>query len=103
MRSVIRWCSLRGKRIDSTTVGMMIIKFHARGRGGGSGPVDYLLGKDRLREGACVLQGKAEEVRELIDASAYAKKYTSGGGVLHRRYEALSQAIFSLRRVPGFS
>lgn len=57
---------------------MMIVKFHPRGRGGGSGPVDYLLGKDRLREGATVLQGKPEEVRELIDASPYAKKYTSG-------------------------
>ncbi|MEC4346836.1 relaxase/mobilization nuclease domain-containing protein, partial [Klebsiella pneumoniae] len=30
------------------------------------------------REGATVLQGKPEEVRELIDASPYAKKYTSG-------------------------
>ncbi|WP_264884045.1 relaxase/mobilization nuclease domain-containing protein [Enterobacter roggenkampii] len=29
-------------------------------------------------EGASVLQGKPEEVRELIDASPYAKKYTSG-------------------------
>lgn len=56
----------------------MIVKFHPRGRGGGSGPVDYLLGKDRLRDGATVLQGKPEEVRELIDASPYAKKYTSG-------------------------
>ncbi|HFY8921582.1 TPA: nuclease, partial [Salmonella enterica subsp. enterica serovar Typhimurium] len=56
----------------------MIVKFHPRGRGGGAGPVDYLLGKDRQREGACVLQGKPEEVRELIDASPYAKKYTSG-------------------------
>jgi len=56
----------------------MLVKFHARGRGGGSGPVDYLLGKDRNREGATVLQGKPEEVRELIDASPYAKKYTSG-------------------------
>jgi hypothetical protein len=56
----------------------MIVKFHPRGRGGGSGPVDYLLGKDRNREGATVLQGKPEEVRELIDASSYAKKYTSG-------------------------
>jgi hypothetical protein len=35
--------------------------------------VDYLLGKDRQREGASVLQGKPEEVRELIDASPYAK------------------------------
>lgn len=57
---------------------MMIVKFHPRGRGGGSGPVDYLLGKDRLRAGAVVLQGKPEEIRELIDASPYAKKYTSG-------------------------
>lgn len=56
----------------------MIVKFHPRGRGGGAGPVDYLLGKDRQREGASVLQGKSEEVRELIDASPYAKKYTSG-------------------------
>ena len=56
----------------------MIVKFHSRGRGGGAGPVDYLLGKDRLRTGASVLQGKPEEVRELIDASPYAKKYTSG-------------------------
>ncbi|EBV0998053.1 TPA: plasmid mobilization relaxase MbeA [Salmonella enterica] len=56
----------------------MIVKFHPRGRGGGAGPVDYLLGKDRLRTGASVLQGKPEEVRELIDASPYAKKYTSG-------------------------
>jgi len=56
----------------------MIVKFHPRGRGGGSGPVDYLLGKDRLRDGATVLQGRPEEVRELIDASPYAKKYTSG-------------------------
>jgi hypothetical protein len=56
----------------------MIVKFHPRGRGGGSGPVDYLLGKDRQRDGATVLQGKSEEVRELIDASPYVKKYTSG-------------------------
>lgn len=56
----------------------MIVKFHPRGRGGGAGPVDYLLGKDRKRDGASVLQGKPEEVRELIDASLYAKKYTSG-------------------------
>ncbi|WP_277949761.1 hypothetical protein [Serratia marcescens] len=34
----------------------MIVKFHPRGRGGGAGPVDYLLGKDRQREGATVLQ-----------------------------------------------
>ena len=47
----------------------MIVKFHARGQGGGSGPVDYLLGRERNREGATVLQGNPEEVRELIDAT----------------------------------
>jgi len=56
----------------------MIVKFHARGRGSGAGPVDYLLGKAQPREGAYLLQGKPDEVRELIDASPYAKKYTSG-------------------------
>ncbi len=56
----------------------MILRFHPRGRGGGAGPVDYLLGKDRQRDGATVLQGKPEEVRELNDASPYANKYTSG-------------------------
>ncbi|SPZ89452.1 MobA [Shigella flexneri] len=43
-----------------------------------SGPVDYLLGRERNREGATVLQGNPEEVRELIDATPFAKKYTSG-------------------------
>lgn len=56
----------------------MIVKFHARGKGGGSGPVDYLLGRERNRERATVLQGNPEEVRELIDATPFAKKYTSG-------------------------
>ncbi|MGK3550292.1 hypothetical protein ACSLOE_30480, partial [Escherichia coli] len=39
---------------------------------------DYLLGRERNREGATVLQGNPEEVRELIDATPFAKKYTSG-------------------------
>lgn len=56
----------------------MIVKFHARGKGGGSGPVDYLLGRERNREGATVLRGNPEEVRELIDSTPFSKKYTSG-------------------------
>ncbi|TRE14840.1 nuclease, partial [Salmonella enterica subsp. enterica serovar Derby] len=56
----------------------MIVKFHPRGRGGGAGPGDYLLGEDRQRDGATGLQGKPEEVRGLIDGSPYAKKDTSG-------------------------
>lgn len=56
----------------------MIVKFHARGVGKGSGPVDYLLGKQRDREGATLDRGSPSEVQELIDSSPYAKKYTSG-------------------------
>ncbi|WP_369870914.1 hypothetical protein [Escherichia coli] len=44
----------------------MIVKFHARGKGGGSGPVDYLLGRERNREGATVLRGNPEEVRKSL-------------------------------------
>ena len=56
----------------------MIVKFFARGKGGGGGPVDYLLGRDRERALAKPLRGDPEEMIELIDASPYAKKYTSG-------------------------
>ena len=56
----------------------MIAKFFSRGSGGGSGPIDYLLGKDRERDQADVLRGDPEETLTLIDSSAYAKKYTAG-------------------------
>ena len=56
----------------------MIVKFHARGAGRGSGPVDYLLGKNRDREGATLDRGDPSEIQALIDTSPYAKKYTSG-------------------------
>lgn len=56
----------------------MIVKIHARGSGGGSGPVEYLLGKDGNREGATLDRGNPKEIEELIDSSPYAKKYTSG-------------------------
>ena len=56
----------------------MIAKFFSRGTGGGSGPIDYLLGKDRERDLADVLRGDPEETITLIDSSAYAKKYTAG-------------------------
>ena len=49
----------------------MIVKFHPRGRGGGAGPVDYLLGKDRQRDGATVLQGKPE----ILDAPVLADQH----------------------------
>ncbi|WP_438872300.1 relaxase/mobilization nuclease domain-containing protein [Providencia manganoxydans] len=55
----------------------MLVKFMARGAGGGAGPVDYLLGKDRQREGASVLRGDPEQVRELIDSAGFSQNYTS--------------------------
>lgn len=56
----------------------MIIKFHSRGRGCGSGSVDYLLGKDRDREGARLDSGDPEQMIQLIDSIKYAQKYKSG-------------------------
>lgn len=56
----------------------MIVEFFKRGTGGSSGPIDYFLGKDRDREHAKILSGDLEEVAELIDSSAYVKKYTAG-------------------------
>lgn len=56
----------------------MIVKFHARGSGVGSGPIGYLLGRDRQREGATLDRGDPDAIIAMIDASPYAKKYTSG-------------------------
>ncbi len=56
----------------------MIVQFFNRGKGGGSGPIDYLLGKDRDREEARLLRGDPEETAALINSSDYAKKYTAG-------------------------
>ncbi|MDF5144412.1 relaxase/mobilization nuclease domain-containing protein, partial [Vibrio parahaemolyticus] len=42
------------------------------------GPVEYLLGKDRNRDGATLDRGDPDEIQALIDSSPYAKKYTSG-------------------------
>ena len=56
----------------------MIVKIHSRGVGRGAGPVEYLLGKDGNRSGATLDRGDAEMVREWIDGSRYAQRYTSG-------------------------
>lgn len=56
----------------------MINQIHSRGTGGGSGPVQYLLGRDGQREGSRLLRGDPEQTAALIDSSKYAKKYTSG-------------------------
>lgn len=56
----------------------MIVKIHSRGAGSGSGPVDYLLGKDRQREQASVLRGDPDRICELIDSCDFSRSYTSG-------------------------
>ena len=56
----------------------MIVKFFNRGTGGGSGPVDYLLGKDRDRELAKLEQGDPDEIINLINSCEFTQKYKSG-------------------------
>lgn len=56
----------------------MIVKFHRRGVGRGSGASEYLLGRDGMREDATLLRGDPQEVQDLCDSSPYTKKYTSG-------------------------
>lgn len=56
----------------------MIVKFFSRGSGGGDGPVNYLLGDDRDREGASVLRGNIDITKEVINSTDYARRYTSG-------------------------
>jgi hypothetical protein len=56
----------------------MLVKIHSRGQGGGNGPIDYLLGKNRDRELATVLRGDPEQTKELIDSLSFSRNYTSG-------------------------
>jgi hypothetical protein len=56
----------------------MLVKFFARGKGRGAGPVDYLLGKDRARQDATLLRGDADQIVQLIDSHDFTRKYTSG-------------------------
>lgn len=56
----------------------MIVKFFNRGKGGGNGPVDYLLGKDRDRDGATLNQGNSDSVINLINSCHFTQKYKSG-------------------------
>lgn len=56
----------------------MIVKFFNRGEGRGSGPVQYLLGRDFNREKALVLKGEPTQTIDLIDSIHFKKRYTSG-------------------------
>jgi hypothetical protein len=53
----------------------MIIKIHSRGIGSGSGPVDYLLGKDRDRQDARLDRGDPEQMIQLLTAQLCPKIY----------------------------
>lgn len=56
----------------------MIVKFFRRGKGSGAGPLNYLLGSDRQREGAKVLYGDPMMTEQLINATPFKQKYKSG-------------------------
>ncbi len=56
----------------------MLVKFHSHGAGDSAGVIDYLLGDDRERDQAKVLVGDVESIRQIIDTTPYARKYTSG-------------------------
>ena len=45
----------------------MMVKFDGRGGGGGGGGVDYVVGKEGEGEGGRVVEGKGEEVGEVIE------------------------------------
>ncbi len=70
----------------------MIVKFHAGGKGGGSGPVDYLLGRERNREGATVLQGNPEEVRGTHRCHAICEEIHVGCSVVRGEGAAAGRA-----------
>ena len=56
----------------------MIVKFFNRGKGVGSGPLNYLLGSNEPRNGAKVLYGDPKLTEQLINATPYQQKYKSG-------------------------
>jgi hypothetical protein len=56
----------------------LLVKFHSHGTGRGSGPIDYLLGRNRDREDARTLRGDPEQQIEIIDSVPFTRRYTSG-------------------------
>ena len=44
----------------------MIVQFFNRGKGGGSGPIKYLLGRRRDRKKAELLRGNPDETAAII-------------------------------------
>ena len=56
----------------------MINRFFPHGTGAGSGPIDYLLGKNRERENAQVLRGDPDLTESIINTAPGRHRYTSG-------------------------
>tara|TARA_R110002072_G_scaffold159881_1_gene310958 strand:- start:157 stop:1413 length:1257 start_codon:yes stop_codon:yes gene_type:complete len=62
----------------------VIVKFHNRGAGAGSGPVEYLLGRgyddptQPNRPDSSLLAGNPKQIVDVIDSLRFATKYTSG-------------------------
>lgn len=54
----------------------MIVKFFRRGKESGS--LNYLLGRNKPREGAKVLYGDPKITEQLINGTPYKQKYKSG-------------------------
>jgi len=69
----------------------MIVKVFARGSGGGKNVADYLMGKDRKREGATVLRGDIEQTKEIIDSLSFSRNYTSGVLSFEEKHTALTK------------
>ena len=70
----------------------MLVKFFARGSGGGKGVADYLMGKDRQREGATVLRGDLEQTKEIIDGLDFSRNYTAGVLSFEEKHTDLTRA-----------
>lgn len=56
----------------------MLVKFFDSGSSRGDSPINYLLGKGRDRQGATLLLGDPDLMIKVINATPFAKKYTSG-------------------------
>lgn len=56
----------------------MITKYLPRGSGSINATFDYLLGKDRDRDGATVLRGNPELTRQLVNSLDFKNRYTVG-------------------------
>lgn len=57
---------------------MLVKIMGGRGTGGGSGPINYLLGENRDRDGARLLRGHPDRTAILIDSLEFRQKYVSG-------------------------